>query len=116
MSRLGAYEQLRRQHAAYSQESITLTENYDHQGVFSMTHADIQAFSQRFHVPETIVLYNADRLDGKCRMFLSSYADFRRKYFGEKDQVYRDFCFNSKNMAMLLEFYLQMDGTYPGSI
>lgn len=109
---MSTYEQLRRQHAAYSQESITLTENYNHRNLFSMTAADIDEFSQRLHVPKTIVLFNADQLDGSCRIFLSNYVQFRRKFFGEKHRVHRECSFNSKSMSILLEFYLQMDGTY----
>ena len=110
VSRLGAYEQIRREHHAQSADSLALIEYGCYEGFFSMNQREAEEFACRFRLPLSIVAFNLRKLGGICNRLLADYAQFRREYYGEGNRVYRRVDFNSRSMAILLEFYLQIDG------
>lgn len=69
VSRLGAYEQVRREHHAHSADSLALVEHYTYQGFFSMNQPEVEEFSCRFRVPLSVVLFNLNKLSGICSQF-----------------------------------------------
>ena len=110
MNRLGPYQRLRREHAAYSSESLTLMESYNYSGHFSLTEENISELSQRLRVPKSMLVFNAQRLRSICHTLLAIYEAFRHLVFHDENHAFQNLNFNSQQMAIALEFFLQIDG------
>jgi len=60
----------------------------------------------------SIITFNADRFRGVCYFLLGLRELFRRNVLEKKDTALKKPPFNSKHMAIALEFYLQIDGKF----
>lgn len=107
---MGPYQRLRREHAAYSSESLTLMKNYTYVGLFSLTKEDISELSQRLRVPESLLVFNAQRLRSICYTLLAIYEAFRYLVFHDDNHAFQNQNFNTQQMSFALEFFLQIDG------
>ena len=110
IQRLEPHEILRRQHAAYTSDALMLMEKY-YQDIdpFNISMEDIKELSQRFQVAESIITFNASRLCSICHRLLMLHESFRQRMLLEKDVALKEPTLNSKQMAIVLEFYLQID-------
>ena len=109
VARLSPHQRLRREHAAYSSESLTLMDSYNYSGMFSLSEQDISELSRRLRVPKSILVSNAQRLRSICYALLAIYEAFRHLIYREDDHVYQIFDFDTEQMTVALEFFLQMD-------
>lgn len=116
MRRLGLYQRVQRQHAAHSTEAQQLMRRYNYSGLFSLGDPEFDALAIRLRVPKSILTYNATKLEGLCRTFLRRYATFRQQFYNDEKRVYRNVQMTREQMAVVLEFFLQFDGTKLGEI
>ena len=58
----------------------------------------------------SIITFNAERLRGYCFYLLSLHQRFRRDVLHKTNVGLQEPRVNSKQMALILEFFLQMDG------
>jgi hypothetical protein len=79
---------------------------------FCLSSIDIKELSTRLQVNESIIICNADRLRVICERLLESHLYFRRKILGRRDVALKEPTLNSKQMSLILEFFLQIDGKY----
>ena len=83
---------------------------YNNMEGFSLSPEDLQELTTRLLVDESIILFNADRLHGICSILLLFHESFRRNVLEQNDVALKEPTLNSKQMAIALEFYLQIDG------
>ncbi|CAF1583837.1 unnamed protein product, partial [Adineta steineri] len=101
----------RRQHGADTVDAITLMNNYnysDYDG-FSLSEQDAEELSKRLQIGKSIITFNANQIRGICYYFLELYKSFRKNILLQHDIALEEFILNSKQMVVLLEFYLQLD-------
>jgi len=113
VSQLGPLEMTRRQHGAYTSDALLLMNNYnfyDTRGL-ALSQQDIEELATRLRVGPSIITFNAERLRGHFHSFGVLHESFQEKIL-EKTRitVKNGLPFTSKQMALALEFYLQMDG------
>ena len=60
----------------------------------------------------SIITFNADRLCGICSFLLTLHESFRRNVLEKRDMALEEPTLNWKQMAIALEFYLQIDGKF----
>jgi hypothetical protein len=86
--------------------------NYDYSSIdgFSLSEQDAEELAARLHVGKAIITFNAEQLRGNCYSFCVLHEFFRRNILLKKDVAVKDFPLNSKQMALALEFFLQIDG------
>lgn len=85
--------------------------NYDYSSSdFRLSRSDAEALSTRLQVGMSIITFNADRLRGICAHLLALHESFRRHTLRRRDVALKQPTLNSQQMAMALEFYLQIDG------
>ena len=77
---------------------------------FSLCEQDAEELATRLQVGKSIITFNADRLRGHCPYLLGLHEWFRRHILHRRDVALPEPTLNSKQMAIALEFYLQMDG------
>lgn len=113
MTRLGPQQLARRQHGAYTSEALRLLNNYKcaNEG-FSLLERDVEALAARFHVGHSIITFNAERLRTVSQTLLACHESFRRRILRQPDVALKEPTLLSARMAILLEFYLQIDGLY----
>jgi hypothetical protein len=112
VTRLTPGEIARRQHGAYISDALTMRTNdstYCNDG-FSLSQEDAEELAARLHVDMSIITFNADRLRGICYYLLALHESFRRNVLHQKDVACREPIPNLTQMAIALEFYLQIDG------
>ena len=113
VTRLGPHQILRRQHGAYTSDALMLMNNYRYRFVegFTLSPSDIEELAKRLHVGPSILTFNADRLRGHYHLFGALHEHFRKTILDDNRYVVlKEGPLNSKQMALLLEFYLQIDG------
>ncbi|CAF1481360.1 unnamed protein product [Adineta steineri] len=110
VTRLTPQEIARRQHGAYTSDAILMMNDYKYSNDgFTLMEQDVEDLTAHLLVGKSIVTFNADRLRGICYYFLALHGSFRRKVLKNRDRTLKNPVLNSKQMAILLEFYLQID-------
>ncbi|CAF3228217.1 unnamed protein product [Rotaria sp. Silwood2] len=109
VSRLASHELTRRQHGAYTSDALMMMNKYNYYDAFSLSEQDAEELAVRLKVGKSIITFNADRLRGICCFLLTLHETFRRNVLLKEDIALKEPTLNSKQMAMALEFYLQMD-------
>ncbi|CAF2116443.1 unnamed protein product [Rotaria magnacalcarata] len=92
-----------RNNVQHSYKSRTLGQQYHERKAY------LPIFPNQTVVDESIILFNADRLHGICYILLSFHESFRRHVLEKKDVALKEPTLNSNQMAIALEFYLQID-------
>ena len=83
--------------------------DYSNDG-FDLSEEDVEELAGRLQVGKSIITFNAVQLRGICCSLLALHESFQRNVLLKKDVALKEPTLNSKQMAMALEFYLQMDG------
>ena len=109
-SHLAPQELLRRQQATNISETSIVTNIDDRHEPFCLSPKDIQELSTRLQVKESIITGNANRLRVICELLLALHEYFRRNILVRRDVALEHPTLNSKQMSLLLEFFLQIDG------
>ncbi|CAF3025410.1 unnamed protein product [Rotaria sp. Silwood2] len=109
VTRLAPHEIARRQHGAYISDALMMMNKYNYFDEFSLSESDAEELSVRLQVDKSIITFNAIRLRGICCYVLALHESFRRHVLFKKDVALKEPTLNSKQMAMVLEFYLQID-------
>jgi hypothetical protein len=86
--------------------------NYDYSSNdgFSLSEQDVEELAARLQVGKSIITFNAQRLRGICYSLCALHESFRRNILLKNDIALKTFPLISKQMALALEFYLQIDG------
>ncbi|CAF2260402.1 unnamed protein product [Rotaria magnacalcarata] len=108
-SRLALNEQLQRQQATNLSDTSILNNMDDSREPFCLSAMDAKELSTRLQVNESIVTCNANRLRVICDRLIESHEYFRRKVLARKDVALNEPTLNSKQMSLILEFFLQID-------
>ncbi|CAF1568981.1 unnamed protein product [Adineta steineri] len=111
VTHLGPSEIARRQHGANTVDAITLMNNYNYSDhdKFSLSERDAEELSKRLQIGKSIITFNANQIRGICYYFLTLYESFRKNIVLQNDIALEEPILTSKQMAILLEFYLQID-------
>ncbi|CAF3328711.1 unnamed protein product [Rotaria sp. Silwood2] len=112
---LAPHETARRQYGTYTSDASMMMNKYNYYDTFSLSEQDAEELAMRLKVGKSIITFNADQLRGICSFLLTLHEYFRRNVLFKKDIALKEPTLNSKQMAMALEFYLQIDGTKPPS-
>lgn len=113
VAHLGPREVLRRQHGANTSDAITLMHNYRYSFLegFMVSPSDLEDLATRLRVELSILTYNVDRLRSHCHIFGLLHESYRKTILEDsRHVVLRTGPLNSQQMALALEFYLQIDG------
>ena len=110
VSRLTTQEIARRQHGAYTFDQMINNYNYFNRDGFTLSEQDAEELTVRLQIDMSIIIFNVDRLRGICYTLMALHESFRRNVLCQKDVALREPTLNSKQMALALEFYLQIDG------
>jgi len=112
VTRLAPHEITRRQHGASTTDALTMMNNYDYSKneEFTLSEEDAQELAARLHVGLSIITFNAERLRSVCYSLMELHELFRRNILQKEYVALEQPIFNSKQMTIALEFYLQMDG------
>jgi hypothetical protein len=84
--------------------------NYSDNDGFSLSEQDAEELATRLQVGKSIITFNATKLRGICSTMLTLHESFRRNVLWKNDVALNEPTLNSKQMAMALEFFLQIDG------
>jgi hypothetical protein len=90
--------------------------NYDDSREFSILPSDVQTLVHRWRVNTSIVTFNAHRLRSVCFEFLELHEKFRREVVDRRDDCLHEPTLTSEEMAIALEFFLQIDCTLSHSV
>lgn len=93
-----------------------MIKDYDYLGGFGLFPEDTEELATRLNIGKSIITFNADRLRGICSYLLLLHEKFRKNYLRYEDVALPEPTLNSKQMAIALEFFLQIDGQYLISI
>ena len=112
VTHLGPREILRREHGAYTSDALMLMNNYNYStnDGFTLLEQDAKELAARLSVGLSIITFNAERLRSHCYYLPALHESFRRHILRKRDVALREPVLNSKQMAVALEFYLQIDG------
>ena len=116
VTRLTSHELSRRQHGAYTLDALEMMNKYKYCNAFSLSQQDADELALRLQAGKSIITFNADRLRGICHYFLGLHEFFRRNVLLDDDVGLNKPTLNSTQMAIVLEFYLQIDGLFSVSI
>ncbi|CAF1525959.1 unnamed protein product [Rotaria sordida] len=109
-SRLAPHQINRRQYGAYTFDALMLMNKYNYSDEFSLSEHDANELASRLQVGKSIITFNAQRLHSICHTLLAFHESFRRHVLCKSDVALKEPTPNSRQMAMALEFYLQIDG------
>ena len=84
--------------------------NYSTNDRFTLLEQDAKELAARLSVGLPIVTFNAERLRSNCYSLLALHESFRRNILHKRDTALAEPVLKSKQMAVALEFYLQIDG------
>ncbi|CAF4526275.1 unnamed protein product, partial [Rotaria magnacalcarata] len=101
---------LQRQQATQISDSSILNNIVDSREPFCLSSEDAKELSTRLQVNESIIICNANRLRVICERLLELHQYFRRKVLERPDVALKESTLNSKQMSLILEFFLQIDG------
>ncbi|CAF5188020.1 unnamed protein product, partial [Rotaria magnacalcarata] len=76
---------------------------------FCLSSEDAKELSTRLQVNESIIMCNANRLRVICDRLLELHEYFRRRVTAMQDVALNEPTLNSKQMSLILEFFLQID-------
>ncbi|CAF1512793.1 unnamed protein product [Rotaria sordida] len=110
VSRLAPHQINRRQYGAYTFDALMLMNKYNYSDEFSLSEQDANELASRLQVGKSIITFNAQRLRTICHTLLAFHESFRRYVLCKSDVALKEPTPNSRQMAMALEFYLQIDG------
>ena len=106
-------EKFRRLHGANTDDAIRLMKNYQysdgHEG-YHLSEQDASDLANRFQVGESIITFNADRIRQLSASLFALHEEFRVTVLKRPNVALAEPILNSKQMSILLEFYLQIDG------
>ena len=85
--------------------------DYDDSREFSILPSDVQTLVHRLRVNTSIVTFNAHRLRSVCFEFLELHEKLRREVVDRRDDYLQESTLTSEEMAIALEFFLQIDCT-----
>ncbi|CAF4171123.1 unnamed protein product, partial [Rotaria sordida] len=109
VTRLAPHEIARRQHGAYTLDALMMMNKYDYSDSFSLSEQDAEELATRLQIGKSIITFNADRLRGICCTLLALHELFRQTVLLKRDVALKEPIFNSKQITIALEFYLQID-------
>ncbi|CAF1517477.1 unnamed protein product, partial [Rotaria sordida] len=109
VNRLAPHQINRRQYGAYTFDALMLMNQYDYSDGFSLSEQDANELASRLQVGKSIITFNAQRLRSICHTLLAFHESFRRYVLCKSDVALKEPTPNSRQMAMVLEFYLQID-------
>ena len=110
VTRLPLLEIIRRQHGAYTEDALMMLNNYRYAKTeFRLSAQDAEELAARLRVGMSIITFNAQRLSGISYFFCELHESFRRRVLRKPDVALKEPTLNSKQMALALEFYLQID-------
>ncbi|CAF1469686.1 unnamed protein product [Rotaria magnacalcarata] len=109
VTRLVSHEINRRQQGVYISNVLMLTEKYDSSNGFTLSEQDTEELATRLHIDKSIITFNANQLRRICSFLLTLHESFRRTVLCKKDIALKEPILDSKQMALVLEFYLQID-------
>lgn len=76
-----------------------------------LTNDDAQDLAQRLRVDQSIISFNLIRLDKHSNLIYRSYRYYQKYTLGTtRDLPIDEITFNSRQLSVMLEFFLQMDG------
>ncbi|CAF4279005.1 unnamed protein product [Rotaria sordida] len=107
---LTSNEIARRQNGAYTSDALMLMNMYEYGDIFSLSEEDVEKLARHLKVGKSIITLNADRFRSICCILLAWHELFRRNILCMPDRALQEPTLNSKQMAIALEFYLQIDG------
>ena len=112
VTRLAPHEIIRREHAARSSNVSMMidTYNYSTNDGFTLIEQDAEELAARLCVDLSIITFNAERFRRTCYSLLTMHESFRRNVLHKRDVALKEPVLSSKQMAVALEFYLQIDG------
>ena len=105
MTRLSAREVEQRRHAGSTAYALQQLSEYSYRGELSLSTSDTEALATKLHVHPSIVTYNAHRFRAQFFTVMDLRAWFRRQVVVDDEPR-----INSEQVAIILEFYLHMDG------
>ncbi|CAF4293323.1 unnamed protein product, partial [Rotaria sordida] len=88
---------------------------YNYSDEFSLSEQDANELASRLQLGKSIITFNAQRFRTICYTLLAFHESFRRHVLCKRDVALKEPTLNSKQMAMALEFYLQIDEAQPPS-
>ena len=110
VTRLPLLEIIRRQQGAYTEDALMMLNSYTFsKTVFRLSKEDAEELTARLRVGMSIITFSADRLRGISYFLCELHESFRRKILRKPDVALKEPTLNSKQMALALEFYLQID-------
>ena len=107
-------ELIQREHGGNTALALKSVQDYRYYGPFHLSEQDANELANRLQVSKSIIIYNAIHLDGICPWLFNLHEEFRRNVLYRPDVALQEPTFNSKQMSLALEFYLQIDGQYHG--
>ena len=106
-------EIIRRQHGAYTEEALMMVNKYQYSRTgLRLSIQDTEELAARLQVGMSIIISNAERLRGISHYLCALHGAFRRNVLLKPDIGLKEPIFSSKQMALALEFYLQIDSKY----
>ncbi|CAF1029938.1 unnamed protein product [Adineta ricciae] len=109
---LSPLEKLRRVHGANTDDAISLMKSYRYSGGhegFHLSEQHITDLAERFQIGESIITFNAERIRSLSASLFALHEEFRVTVLKRPNVALAEPTLNSKQMAILLEFYLQID-------
>ena len=112
VNQLGIDQMAQRRWAMNIDEQRRPIWEYDDSRELSITPSDVQTLASRLRVNRSIVTFNAHRLRSVCFELLELHETFRSTMMNHSENnVFQQSTLTSDQMAMMLEFFLQMDCT-----
>ena len=113
VTRLPLLEIIRRQYGAYTEDALMIVNKYQYSRTgFRLSMQDAEELAARLEVGMSIIIANAERLCGISHYLCALHESFRRNVLLKPDVALKEPMFSSKQMALALEFYLQIDSKY----
>ena len=87
-----------------------LLNQYNYSTVFGLSEQDTEELTNRLQVGKSIITFNAGRLSSISYNLLALHEFVRQNILLQENVALKEPNLNSKQMAIALEFYLQIDG------
>ena len=111
-SQLSTLEIARRQHGACTADALMMTNKYPYSNheLLLLSEQDATELATRLNVGQSIITFNATRLRSSGMQLLKLHESFRKRILLTRPMLLREPVLTSKEMAIALEFFLQIDG------
>ncbi len=86
-----------------------LLNKYQYCNDFGLLEEDVEDLVTRLHVGKSIITFNSDRFRSLCYYIIGLHEYFRRTILQLPDRGLKESVLTSKQMAIALEFFLNMD-------